>query len=72
MEDAVFKPVSVAMVLLITAPSVVSMIASFIASVYFVAMLKLNVVDVKYGGDWGYFFKSVFTRKSKGNGSTED
>lgn len=47
---------------IITAPSAFSIITSIIASVYFAAMLKINVVDVKYGGSWIKFFKALFKR----------
>jgi hypothetical protein len=38
---------------------------SIIAFVYFGAMLKLNVVDIKYEGNWKLFFKSWFNLKKK-------
>ena len=65
MEDAVFKPVSVAMFVAITAPNWVSIIASAIASVYFISMLKMNVVDKVYNGDWLSFWKAFFTSNHK-------
>ena len=38
---------------------------SIIAFIYFGAMLKINIVDVKYEGNWLLFFKSWFNLKKK-------
>lgn len=32
-------------------------------SIYYISMLKINVVDVKYNGSWSKYFKSWFRRK---------
>jgi hypothetical protein len=34
--------------------------ASAVAIVYYVAMLKMNVVDKNHGGSWKRYFKSIF------------
>lgn len=34
-------------------------IASIAAISYYVAMLKMNVIDVKFGGSWKKYFKSI-------------
>lgn len=38
-------------------------ISAIIASAYFLAMLKMNIVDAKYGGSWWNFIKSVLKTK---------
>lgn len=43
---------------IVTAPNIFSVITSLVAIVYFASMLKINVVDKKYGGEWLNFFKS--------------
>lgn len=40
-----------------------SISTSIIAFIYFGAMLKLNVIDIKYNGSWISFFKSWFKIK---------
>jgi len=40
---------------------VFGVIASIAAITYYIAMLKMNVIDVKFGGSWKQYFKSIFT-----------
>ena len=35
-------------------------IASIAAISYYVAMLKMNVIDAKFGGSWKRYIKSIF------------
>lgn len=37
-----------------------SIAVSIIAGVYFASVLKVNVVDKKYGGSWVKYFRSWF------------
>ena len=60
MPDSMFKSAFILLVWIITAPSGFSIATSVIASVYFAAMLKINVVDKKYDGSWRKFIKSIF------------
>ena len=55
-----FQTAGVAMITMMAAPSVVSVILSITGTVYFLAMLKINVIDVKYKGRWCLFIKSWF------------
>lgn len=64
MEDSAVKSVSLIFFILITAPNLVSMLASIVGAIYFISMLKLNVVDVRYGGSWKAYFKSIFRWKN--------
>lgn len=50
------------LLVLVSTPNIFSIIASIAAAVYFIAMLKMNVVDKKYNGSWSTFFKSVFRK----------
>lgn len=36
------------------------MLASSAAIIYYLAMLKMNVVDKLYGGSWRRYFKQIF------------
>lgn len=40
-------------------------VASVAASVYFISMLKVNVVNQYYDGSWGKYLKSIVKRKKK-------
>lgn len=66
MNDLGYKTIGI-MVYLITLPKFFSAISSLVVIVYFVSMLKMNVVDGKYKGSWKVFFKAwflgVFKRK---------
>lgn len=44
-------------------PHFLSVISSIVVIVYFISMLKLNVVDKKYQGKWKAFFKAWFKIK---------
>lgn len=35
-------------------------ISAVAASIYYISVLKINVVDKKYGGSWKAFVKSIF------------
>lgn len=37
-----------------------SIAAAVAAIIYYGAMLKMNVVDTRYGGSWRKYFKSLF------------
>lgn len=39
-------------------------LASIFAIIYYGSMLKINVIDVKYGGSWKEYFKSFINRKN--------
>ncbi len=65
MDDSLVKSMVVFTVWIagITSPQAIfSMITSIVATIYFIAMLKINVVDKKYGGDWILFVKSWFKK----------
>ncbi len=49
------------MLLVIQWQPVFGIIASLCAVLYYVSITKINVVDVKYGGSWVKFFKSIFS-----------
>lgn len=52
----------------ISAPIFLSAISSIAAIIYFASMTKINVVDKKYNGLWGSYFKSYigyFKKKLK-------
>ena len=40
-------------------------IASVTASIYFISMLKVNVVNQYYEGSWSKYFKSIISRNKK-------
>ncbi len=40
-------------------------IASVTASIYFISMLKVNIVNQYYGGSWTNYIKSIFKPKKK-------
>lgn len=50
----------IAITYLILAPSVFSIILSLCGTVYFLSMLKMNVVDTRYDGSWKKFIKSWY------------
>lgn len=35
-------------------------LASLAAIIYYGSMLKMNVVDIRHGGSWKKYFKSIF------------
>lgn len=37
-------------------------ISLIIYGVYYLSMLKMNVIDKNYGGSWKKYFKSIFKR----------
>lgn len=40
-------------------------ISAFFASWYFIAMLKMNVIDTKHNGSWKQYFKAVIKNLRK-------
>lgn len=50
----------IALTYLILAPSVFSIILSLCGTVYFLSMLKMNVINKEYQGSWIKFIKSWF------------
>jgi len=49
------------MLLVISWQPVFGVLASIAAITYYIAMLKMNVVDEKFGGSWKQYLKSIFT-----------
>lgn len=37
-------------------------ISAMVAATYYLAMLKMNVVDTKYNGSWKIFFQSILKK----------
>jgi hypothetical protein len=56
-----FEPTIVA--LTIHWQPVMGVISGLCASIYYVSMLKVNVVDVKHGGSWKNWITSFFKKK---------
>ncbi len=52
-----------AITFLILAPGVFSIILSVFGTIYFISMLKMNVVNTLYEGSWVQFIKSWFKIK---------
>lgn len=52
----------IALTFLILAPGVFSIILSVCGTIYFVSMLKMNVVDPIYKGSWWKYIKSWITK----------
>lgn len=48
------------MILLITWGTAMSIVTGFVGFVYYMSILKLNVVDVKYNGSWKLYVQSIF------------
>lgn len=48
------------MILLITWGTAMSIVTGFVGFVYYMSILKLNVVDVKYNGSWKQYIQSIF------------
>lgn len=44
-------------------PSIFSILTSLVASIYFLSMLKVNVIDKKYNGSWKQYFKSILKKR---------
>ncbi len=42
---------------------IIGALASLAAIWYYAAMLKINVIDVKHGGSWQAYFKSILKKK---------
>jgi hypothetical protein len=53
----------IALTFLILAPGVFSIILSFFGTLYFISMLRENIVKKTYNGSWWKFFKSWFLKK---------
>ena len=49
------------MLLVIQWQPVFGIVASLCAILYYISITKINVVDVKYGGSWKTYIKSIFT-----------
>ncbi len=41
---------------------VLGAVMSVVGTVYYLSLLKINVIDVKYKGSWKLFMKSIFKR----------
>lgn len=65
MEESMIKSGGMIALLLVSTPNLFSILASLAATIYFLSMLKVNVVDQKYNGSWGSYFKSIFKKKPK-------
>lgn len=66
MKESMIKTTGAALIYALTLPALphfLSVISSIVVIIYFVSMLKLNVVDKKYQGKWKAFFKAWFKRK---------
>ena len=48
------------LILLITWGTAMSIVTGFVGFVYYMSILKLNVVDVKYNGSWKLYVQSIF------------
>jgi len=49
--------------LLITSGNVLSGLGSLLAVIYYLSMIKVNVVNKKYDSSWSLFIKSIFKLK---------
>jgi len=51
--------------LVISAGNILAGLGSFCIIIYYLSMLKINVIDKKHEGRWWLFFRSWFVRKIK-------
>lgn len=68
MKESMMKTIFAALIYTVTLPILpqfLSLISSSVVIVYFLSMLKINVVDKKYKGSWKLFIKSWRFKKSK-------
>ena len=49
--------------LFVSGGNILAGIGSLFAILYYVSILKVNVVDRKYKGNWGIYIKSIFKSK---------
>lgn len=54
------KSLSLTLVAAITTPNFFSILLSIVGVIYFLSMIKVNVVDKKYKGEWKLYFKAIF------------
>jgi len=50
------------MLLVFTGVNFLSCLVSIVAIIYYLSMLKINVVDKKYKGNWGYYIFKIFKK----------
>ena len=62
MQEAMIKSVFVLGIWFWSQPSFFSIITSIVASIYFLSMLKVNVIDKKYDRSWKNYIKSIFKK----------
>lgn len=61
MQTTMLKSGIVAIVSLALSPNPFSILLSLAGILYFLSMLKMKVIDVKYKRSWEGFFKSILT-----------
>jgi len=59
------KTTIAALIYSFTLPKLLNIISSLVIIVYFISMLKFNIVDRKYNGQWKLFFKAWFKANRK-------
>tara|TARA_Y100001973_G_C5075452_1_gene269743 strand:- start:428 stop:637 length:210 start_codon:yes stop_codon:yes gene_type:complete len=69
MRESFIKTTSAALIYVIMLPALphfLSILSSSVVIIYFLSMLKFNIVDKKYKGSWKLFLKAWFkARKDK-------
>lgn len=61
------KSMGIVAINLVALPNLFSIVLSTVGTIYFLSMIKLNIVDKKYGGSWKEFIKCWFKKRMDKN-----